>query len=280
MLIHVFSFMNLSEKYGIIVMRCFQMKKYMFFDIDGTLTCPKSSEIPESTIDTLKRLKEKGHVLAIATGRPYPMVKDVAKLAGIDYIVCNGGNAIYKDGECYLDLPLDKDDCMYLFEECEKNNISYAFVNAVEMNCYTKDEQFEKDIKGDFFIGNIMIQKDLDYRKVDNFFRLFIAVTKEQEEKLNGLKKLVGSRYHDHYIIVEPDDKYHGIERMMDLLHAPIEDVVVFGDGKNDIRMFQSAPASIAMGNAIEELKDMATFVTKDSDQDGIEYACKEFGWL
>ena len=233
------------------------------------------------SINTLKKLKEKGHILAIATGRPYPMVKDIAKKVGIDYIVCNGGNSIYKNGKCYLDLPLDREDCLYLFEECEKNGISYAFSdNALEIKCYTKDDQFLKDIKEDHFFGDVIIKKDLNYRDIDNFCRLFIAVDKENENKLNGLKKLVGSRYHDHYIIVEPDDKYHGIEMMMELLHAPIEDVIVFGDGKNDIKMFRNAATSIAMGNAVEELKKIATFVTKDSDKDGITYACKYFGWL
>lgn len=67
---------------------------------------------------------------------------------------------------------------------------------------------------------------------------------------------------------------------MMDTLHAPYQDVVVFGDGKNDLKMFRPEWTSIAMGNGIEALKRKATFVTKRSDEDGIEYACKHFGWI
>ena len=66
----------------------------------------------------------------------------------------------------------------------------------------------------------------------------------------------------------------------MKLLHAPLEDVVVFGDGHNDYSMFQKAPMSIAMGNAIDKLKEIADFVTKDSNEDGIYYACRHFGWI
>ena len=54
--------------------------------------------------------------------------------------------------------------------------------------------------------------------------------------------------------------------------------VVSFGDAVNDIPMFKQVPFSIAMGNAIDELKSIAYFVSKDIDDDGIEYACKYFG--
>ena len=58
------------------------------------------------------------------------------------------------------------------------------------------------------------------------------------------------------------------------------EDVVVFGDGHNDISMVKQAPISIAMGNAIDKLKEHATFITKSNKEDGIEYACRHFGWI
>ena len=67
---------------------------------------------------------------------------------------------------------------------------------------------------------------------------------------------------------------------MMDALHAPYRDVVVFGDAKNDLKMFRPEWTSIAMGNAIAELKAKADFVTRSSDEDGIEYACRHFGWI
>ena len=66
----------------------------------------------------------------------------------------------------------------------------------------------------------------------------------------------------------------------MDHFNAPYKDVVVFGDQKNDLKMFTDEWTSIAMGNAIDELKEKATFVTKNADDNGIEYACQHFGWI
>ncbi|MGL4666080.1 MAG: HAD hydrolase family protein [Clostridium butyricum] len=56
--------------------------------------------------------------------------------------------------------------------------------------------------------------------------------------------------------------------------------MVVFGDGINDIGMFNYVKNSIAMGNSCQEIKDIASFITKKSNEDGIEYACKYFGWI
>ena len=67
---------------------------------------------------------------------------------------------------------------------------------------------------------------------------------------------------------------------MMDLLNAPIEDVVVFGDGYNDVSMFLPQWTSIAMGNAREVLKQRADYVTTNCDDDGIQEACEHFGWI
>ena len=59
-----------------------------------------------------------------------------------------------------------------------------------------------------------------------------------------------------------------------------VEDVVVFGDDYNDLVMFRPEWTSIAMGNACDALKKKADFVTKASYDDGIEYACRHYGWI
>ena len=82
------------------------------------------------------------------------------------------------------------------------------------------------------------------------------------------------------YVIYQYDAKKDGIIRMMEYLNAPLEDVVVFGDDLNDLVMFDSMWTSIAMGNAKEELKKKATYITDKNVDDGIEKACKKFGWI
>ena len=87
-------------------------------------------------------------------------------------------------------------------------------------------------------------------------------------------------RYFDDELIIEPTDKYKGILEMVKIQGGNEKNIVVFGDGHNDLSMVKQAPIGIAMGNANDELKDIATFVTKRNDDDGIAYACQYFGWI
>ena len=77
-----------------------------------------------------------------------------------------------------------------------------------------------------------------------------------------------------------PVDKGEGIKRCMAHLGASIEDVVVFGDGSNDVCMFLPEWTSVAMGNAIDELKQRADYVTTNVDDDGIWNACVHLGFI
>ena len=94
------------------------------------------------------------------------------------------------------------------------------------------------------------------------------------------LKELPWCRFHEEYLFVEPGDKSVGIKAMVDYFHGNYEDVVVFGDEKNDLSMFSSEWTSIAMGNAIDDLKKKADYITTNVDEDGIYNACKYFGWI
>ena len=67
---------------------------------------------------------------------------------------------------------------------------------------------------------------------------------------------------------------------MIQQVNGNLNDVVVFGDDYNDLVMFQDGWTKIAMGNACDALKKKATFVTKANIEDGIEFACRHFGWI
>ena len=67
---------------------------------------------------------------------------------------------------------------------------------------------------------------------------------------------------------------------MVDYLQGNYQEIIVFGDGMNDIKMFEQAPYSVAMGNAAEPLKKIASYITEDIHADGIEKACKHLGLI
>lgn len=259
------------------------MKKYIFFDIDGTLTnANPGGIILPSTLRTLRKLEENGHFVAIATGRSYSMAINGMKDSGIKNAVCCGGNGLVVDGKVLYIHPIEKDAAIKIINECKAKGISFGVRPDDSVNTYSHDpEFFEKapEMKG--FAKLIVMDHDR-YEEFDEIHKIHIAMSREQDVNLESLKETGYhyARYHDLSIIVEPDDKYKGILDMIRLLNGKEEDIVVFGDGHNDLSMMKQAPIGIAMGNAIQELKDCATFVTKDCKEDAIEYACQYFGWI
>lgn len=251
-------------------------RKYIFFDIDGTLTDSNpGGKILDSTFRTLDQLRENGHFVAIATGRAQWMAKEFSELSGIDNLVTDGGNGLTVDGKVKYIRPLDFIEANKVIDVCMEKHFPYAVSIGNEKALYSN----QHDIENYAMHVQPIVDENLDFHQVDAIYKIFIFLTRE-EEKLLDLGKLDHMRYFDDQIIIEPTEKYRGILEMVKLMGGREEDIVVFGDGHNDYSMIKQAPIGIAMGNAIDELKEIATFVTKRNDEDGIEYACRHFGWI
>ena len=83
--------------------------KYFFFDIDGTLTDIHTGILVPSALETLRKLEENGHFVAIATGRAYYKTIKAAADAGIHNLVSNGGAALVINDQIVRNSPLDKE---------------------------------------------------------------------------------------------------------------------------------------------------------------------------
>ena len=65
-------------------------------------------------------------------------------------------------------------------------------------------------------------------------------------------------------------------ENLAKKLNFKEDEVMIFGDQKNDISMFDvSGFYKVAMGNAVPEIKKRANYVTKTNNEDGIAYALR-----
>lgn len=253
---------------------------YFFFDIDGTLACGPLGrrQVPEGTRDALARLRARGHFTAIATGRSHAMAMPFYTEQGFRNMVCDGGNGAVIDGEFLGVEPLDRAACIALLEECDAKGFAWAVSPDDSVVRLAPDGRFAASIDAGYMETRVV--PGLDYHELPRFNKLYIACVAEQESQLAGLAALPHARQTVHCLFVEQVDKKRGILRIMDHLGAPLSHVVVFGDGMNDLTMFDPRWTSIAMGNARDELKAKATFVTADADDDGIRKACERFGWI
>ena len=255
-------------------------RKFFFFDIDGTLAVgtPGNQYIPESTKLAISKLKEAGHFLAIATGRSYAMAVDYMRQLGFENMVSDGGNGITIANELIEIEPLNYKKCLALINECIEKNYIWAISPDNSKRRLTPDKRF-LNFTHDNYMETI-VQEDLDPRNFNEIYKVYVACFAPEEQKLQNLKYLPWCRFHKEYIFVEPDDKSIGIKKIVDYFNGDYQDVVVFGDEKNDLKMFKDEWISIAMGNAVDELKQKADYVTNDCNKDGIYNACKYFGWI
>ena len=74
--------------------------------------------------------------------------------------------------------------------------------------------------------------------------------------------------------------KAQGLLRLCDYYGIDVKDTYAFGDSMNDYEIVQTAGTGIAMGNALDVLKEAADYVTADIREDGVYKACVHFGLI
>ena len=254
-------------------------KKLLFFDIDATLTDAVSNgAVLPSTKTALSELRRNGHFIALATGREYFLAKRFFDEHGFENMVSDGGNGLTLNGKYLGTEPMDHKLAMNVINECVEKNINVSVVAeiGVEPSLYV--------LEGAEPINRLGIKKRIVYvptfNEVKEVYKIHIDATNEQTNNLKSIHEIGYTFTPEFGLIIEPLDKFKGIKKMVELIGGNLKDVVVFGDAKNDITMMQQAQLSIAMGNATDEVKEIASFVTKRNDDDGIYYACKHFGWI
>ena len=251
--------------------------KYIFFDIDGTLVASKGNEhyIPESTKETIKKLKENGHVVGVASGRSMTQLEDVVKDLELDYAISDGGNGVMYKGEILHVSPLDKEIVQVFSNELLEKKIPFAFMTTTHKNeVHASRKMLNYQLLFECENIGIIIDDYFDYTKEDAY-KLFFSIKAGEEDLIETIDASKIMRYFPDWLAFEPEDKFKGVKEIVELDNGNLDDVIFFGDGHNDLEMFKQVKTSIAMGNAVDELKDIASFVTKNVDDNGIQYACE-----
>lgn len=250
-------------------------KKIVFFDIDGTLL-DLSKQIPTSTKQAIKELKQNGVYLAIATGRAPFMFEDIREELGIDSYVSFNGQYVVFEGKTIYNNPLGQEELKELYRKSSESGYPMVFMNEVTMRASEKDHSFIKESFGGLQFDYPDV--DPDFLNENIIYQALMFCEKEQEIPfVKNHDAFHFIRWHDYSCDVLPGggSKAVGVEKMVKAAGLDMADTYAFGDGLNDLEMLKEIGTGVAMGNAVPELKAVADYTTKHVEAGGIAEGLK-----
>jgi len=260
------------------------MKTLYVSDLDGTLL-QSNERTSDYTNQTINRLVENGMIFSYATARSWHTARKVTKglNAKIPLITYNGAMIVDNMDGTFLAQNCFDDHAKELLHDLFKHGIYpivYSLIDNDEkfsfipskctggMQAFVKSRNEDKrknpvhDIKG-LMQGNIFYITCIDnrskleplYEKYRNLYHCVFSVNLYTQEQWME-------------IMPEKASKSNAALQLKKQLGC--EKLVVFGDGENDIDMFQIADEAYAVSNAVEELKNIADGIIEDNNSDGV----------
>lgn len=265
------------------------MKKYIFVDIDGTLTDSKK-KVSKANIKAMNEIEKKDFEIVFCSGRTNDYLVDLAEKCHTSrYLISSNGSMVYDNKEktiIYQDkIPFNILETIY--DYCKTNKMAISF--NTEKNRYCNDflnydiNYEEKDTK------RIRSIKDMETKNITQFVLgsySYDEMTKVKEfldtiptlEIVNisttmKLKQIDSKDGFFYDVVLKGINKGTGIKNFIKTVKTTKDNCIAIGDHINDIDMFNAVGYKIAMGNAWDELKEKANYVTKTNDEDGVKYA-------
>lgn len=255
------------------------MIKAVFFDIDGTLVSFKTHRVPDSTKRAIAALRAKGVRVFVASGRQLLAINNLEDLQFDGYVTLNGGYCIVGERVIYKHSMPSEDMASLVQYMEERENFPCIFVHENTFCINYTDERTDEV----FRLLNFPQPPSLSLREAakGEIFQLVAFFTKEQEKAIMAvMPHCEATRWNPLFsdVIPKGSSKQVGVDKMLDYFGISLEESMAFGDGGNDVLMLKHVGIGVAMGNAEDEVKLAAGYVTDSVDEDGIEKALRHFG--
>lgn len=279
------------------------MIKVIASDMDGTLLNEKH-EISKENIEAINKAKKAGITFVISTGREYNSVQSFLKSKNIkcQCVLMNGAEYRDENGKIIETINIDKSIARKTIDIMKKGNLtSRIFTNKGVYTIETKEEAlkeiayrtksfnqeltFEEAIeiakKEPYFMQLKYVENIDDFFNSDIEIRKFVAFHKEIET-INKMKNIlteiegleVSSSFIDNVEITDKGaQKGIMLSKVTSKMGINKDEVLVLGDSFNDYSMFTEFTESVAMGNAIPEIKKIAKYITDTNVNDGVAKA-------
>lgn len=253
--------------------------KIIYFDIDGTLVDMKKKVISQTMLDTLYKLKEKGIKICIATGRP-PFVVPKFDIEFDAYLTFNGSYCFQKDKVLYHNS-IPHEDVIKIIENASKINRHVTIASNLDID----SNGYDIDLDDYFRIANqeLYIKNKFNDLLEQDIYQMMIGGNQQvYDQVLKNTKNAKATAWWNRAADIIPADggKGKAVEKINEYFGFTKEQSMAFGDGTNDIDMLQAVGLGVAMGNATQNVKDIADDICDSVENEGITSYCKQLNLI
>ncbi|RCW69721.1 Cof-type HAD-IIB family hydrolase [Saliterribacillus persicus] len=252
-------------------------------DLDGTLLTDKKEISPKTKKVVLQAIKE-GHVVVIATGRPHrASIAYYHELALTTPMVNFNGALIHHptdDKWDKLHSPMSNRTAKEIIQTCYDFDVHNIFAE-IQDNMYL--DRYDQKIM-DIFLEpehrDLITVGSLKNELTEDPTSLLIHPKDHHIEALRDHLDDKHATVIEHRkwaapwnvieVVRKGMNKAVGLKKVAHYFHIDQSNIIAFGDEDNDLEMIEYAGTGVAMGNAIQDLKNIANHIAKTNEQDGI----------
>ena len=259
------------------------MIKLVATDIDGTILIPEG-EFTQGVKECITKLCSKGIKVVLVTGRMHAAAGMIAKDLGLDTpVVSYQGGLIKHSGKTLYEKCITEEQTERVLEWAKSEKIHINLYNDdvlySESDCY-EVQRYCNNLHTEFTEKSFC---EIEKNKINKL----LAIDYNNPERINKYEKELPSLFSDLYIVKSTPyflefsnkeaSKYCAVKYLQNYYDLDESEILTIGDQNNDIALLKAGGIRVAMGNATEELKKVATHITDTVYNDGFVKAMEQF---
>lgn len=259
-------------------------RKMICTDLDGTLLNSFSS-IPELNIRVIRELQRQGHLFNICTGR----ISQSARFYASHFepqtsVIASGGSIIILEDQTYYRAEQDRMLLEKIYDIAVDFGITSTFQSEDTLYISNRIPKFFTKLSHDIGVPReqrVIMKSIRDKSEFLESIEAYVFVSlmclnREKSRRLKAaLTSVSGISVTSPFpgvldVTTVPVDKGTSIKKLAEYFRIEKEDIIIFGDGENDLAMTDVAGISVAMGNAVESMKQRADRIAPTNDKAGV----------